>query len=194
MQEGYIKFSCNRIGNSSPKNIININRWRDKLYSLKLIGMYENGVGFGNISIRHKKGFIITGSKTGGIERLTNKYYTKVTDYNFEKNSLNCTGEIDASSESLTHAAVYQSDSEIKAVIHVHNLGLWEKLIDKIPTTNKKVEFGTPEMAKEILRLYQETDVKKKKILVMGGHKEGIICFGKSLDEAGSILIKYYNQ
>ena len=44
-------------------------------------------------------------------------------------------------------------------------------------------------MANEIKRLFDETALNKEKILVMGGHREGIISFGKDLEEAGSILI-----
>lgn len=39
-------------------------------------------------------------------------------------------------------------------------------------------------MAEGIKRLFKETNVKNKKILVMGRHKEGIISFGKDLREA----------
>ena len=69
-----------------------------------------------------------------------------------------------------------------------------EKLLELVPSTSKDVEFGTPEMAREIIRLFRETDVLEKKILVMGGHKDGIITFGKDLDEAGGYLLAYINS
>jgi ribulose-5-phosphate 4-epimerase/fuculose-1-phosphate aldolase len=193
MTEGYIKFNCNWIKQEFNEDITEINKWRNKLYSLNLIGAYENGIGFGNISIREVNNFIITGSKTGGIENLTNNHFTKVTNWYFNKNNLTCEGPIEASSESLTHAAIYTSNSNINAVIHVHNLNLWEKLINKIPTTDEKAEFGTPEMAYEIMKLFRENQVTKKRILIMGGHKEGIISFGKNLEEAGNVLLDYFN-
>jgi L-ribulose-5-phosphate 4-epimerase len=193
MTEGYIKFNCDWIKQELNEDITEINKWRNKLYSLNLIGAYENGIGFGNISIREGNNFIITGSKTGGIENLTNNHFTKVTNWYFNKNNLTCAGPIEASSESLTHAAIYTSNSNINAVIHVHNLNLWEKLIHKIPTTDEKAEFGTPEMAYEIIRLFRENQITKKRILVMGGHKEGIISFGKNLKEAGNVLLDYFN-
>jgi len=189
--EGYTKFNCKRIEKELTEDISEINRWRKKFYSLKLIGAYDNGVGFGNISIRNGEGFLISGTKTGGIKKLTGKHYTQVTDWNYLENNLTCIGPIDASSESLTHGAVYEADSGINAVVHVHNLGLWARLIFQIPTTSMQVEYGTPEMAEEIFRLFRETKVKEKKILVMGGHKEGIISFGKDLNEAGNILLNY---
>jgi len=195
-EKGYIKFNCNWI-KSEPKSFskfIEINNWRNKLYDLGLIGVYPNGIGFGNISIRDNLNqFIITGSATGGIEKLSEQHYTKVTEFSLEKNSLTCEGPIKASSESLTHAAIYQTNPEVNVVIHVHNLNLWKKLINKIPTTSKDAEYGTPEMAKEIIRLFNETDVKEKKILAMEGHKEGIISFGNTMEEAGKILLNYFN-
>lgn len=194
-EKGYIKFNCSRIkSNPIPlSKLIEINKWRNKLYYLDLIGVYGNGISFGNISIRvnNLEQFIITGSATGSIKSLDGSHYAKVVDFDLEKNSLICEGPIKASSESLTHAVIYQIDKKINAVIHVHNLNLWKKLINRIPTTSKKAEYGTPEIAKEVIRLFKETDVKNKRILVMKGHKEGIVSFGKDLNEAGKIILNY---
>ena len=44
-------------------------------------------------------------------------------------------------------------------------------------------------MAIEIKRLFGETNLKETKILVMGGHEEGVVAFGKNIDEAGKILM-----
>ncbi|MDF1672500.1 MAG: class II aldolase/adducin family protein, partial [Vicingaceae bacterium] len=102
---------------------------------------------------------------------------------------LDCIGKIKASAESLTHAAFYDVDSSIKAVIHIHSRHLWDVLIDKIPTSKREVPYGTSEMASEILRLFKETSIQQEKIMVMGGHDEGIIAFGKNLQEAGKVLL-----
>ena len=48
-------------------------------------------------------------------------------------------------------------------------------------------------MAYEIMKLFRENQVTKKRILIMGGHKEGIISFGKNLEEAGNVLLDYFN-
>ena len=190
MNEGYVKFKSTWISVELFQDIKKLNECREKFYSLKLIGM-NNGIGYGNISIRKYEGFVISGTKTGGIEKLTEQNYTKVLNWNYDENHLSCVGKTDASSESLSHAAIYDSDKNVNAVIHVHSLNLWERLIDKIPTTSPDAEYGTPEMAREIFRLFKETNVKEKKILIMGGHKEGIISFGKDLDEAGNVLLNY---
>jgi len=193
MDEGYIKFHCNWIEAEpiSINQLHELNKWRDTLYNLGFIGVYHNGIGFGNISKRlNNNTFIITGSATGGLKTLNENHYVLVNEYNLRQNSLTCTGPIKASSESLSHAAIYECSKETNAVIHIHNFDMWEKLIHKVPTTREEVLYGTTEMANEIKRLFIETNVKSEKIIVMAGHEEGIIAFGKTLDEAGGILLK----
>jgi ribulose-5-phosphate 4-epimerase/fuculose-1-phosphate aldolase len=196
MDEGYIKFNCNWI-KSKPLVSPGIKRLcdvRDSLYILGLIGAYADGVGFGNLSIRNSDNeFLITGSKTGNLKKIDENHITKVVRYDLNTNTLSCAGPIIASSESFTHAAVYEASRDIHAVIHVHSKKLWDKLINNIPTTRKEITYGTPEMAKEVLRLYKETDLKDKKIFVMGGHEEGIVAFGKDLKEAEKIILEHLN-
>ncbi|MDJ0531326.1 MAG: class II aldolase/adducin family protein [Xenococcaceae cyanobacterium MO_207.B15] len=196
IDEGYIKYQCywTNQPSVSSEEIKQLNFWRERLYKLGLIGIYPNGVGFGNISIRHNNTIIISGTQTGGISNLTTQHYTRVTDFDWEKNTVTCVGEIQASSETLTHGAIYTADPEVNGVIHVHHLPLWQKLMDKVPTTNRNCAYGTPEMAREIIRLCQETESKNQQIIVMSGHKEGIITFGKDLEEAGKILLDFYAE
>jgi len=193
MDEGYIKFNCNWIKAAPfPKEkIVEINAWRDRCYNYGLIGAYPDGVGFGNISIRlNGHSFIISGSATGCLEKLNEYHYVQVTEYDFKQNSLNCVGPIIASSESLSHAIIYESSPETNAVLHIHNLEMWKKYIHKVPTTKANALYGTPEIANEIKRLFNETDVAVQRMIVMSGHKEGIITFGETLEEAGSVLLE----
>ena len=193
MDEGYIKFNCNWIKtNLIPEDkAAAINVWRDIMYKQGFIGVYDDGIGFGNISVRcEDQTFLITGSSTGEFEKLNENHYSLVTNYNLLQNSLTCKGPIIASSESLTHALIYECSPETNAVIHIHNIDIWNNLIHKVPTTNIEATYGTPEMANEIKRLFSESEVAAEKIIVMGGHKEGIISFGSTLEEAGNILLK----
>jgi L-ribulose-5-phosphate 4-epimerase len=98
-----------------------------------------------------------------------------------------------ASSESMTHNIIYNLSTEIKCVIHVHNLRLWKKLLNKVPTTAKNISYGTPEMANDIKRLWKNYDLKNKKILVMAGHKGGLVIFGESIESAYNLLMEYFN-
>src|ERR1035437_4719757 len=140
-ETGSIKFQCNWIQSEPIEEeiIAKINHWRNILFNNKLIGVYPNGVGYGNISIRLTENeFLISGTSTGHLENLTNKHYSRVIDYNFERNALTCKGPIKASAESLTHAAIYEMDQKIQAIIHIHNKQMWNKLLNKIPTTSDR--------------------------------------------------------
>lgn len=192
MSEIGIKFNCNWT-KEKPLNIelINdLNIWRDKLHHLGLIGAYSDDVGYGNISIRHNENnFIISGTATGKYKKLTNEHYTCVTQFDLNTNTLSARGPIMASSESLTHAVIYDYDNSINAVIHIHHLDLWKKTLNIIPTTNKNIEYGTTDMAMEILRLFKETNLHEEKIFAMAGHEEGLMAFGESLEEAGQKIL-----
>lgn len=193
IDEGTIKFNCQWIKQhlsiAVPDELLT---WRDQMYNLKLIGHYQDiNIGYGNISLKTPQGILISGTQTGNIYPIQPQHFTLVTDYDIDQNTVVCRGLIKASSESMTHIAVYQCDESINAIIHIHNLTLWQNLINKIPTTNKNVAYGTPNMAKEIFRLFEESNVKQEKILVMAGHEEGIITFASSIESAGNLLLSY---
>ena len=197
--EGVIKFNCywTQSGPVIPDEPYNIlNYWREVLFNMDLIGAYENGVGFGNMSCRHgdSNKFFITASSTGEIPVLEPGHYVRVDGFNFDDNALKCTGPLKASSESLTHAAIYQADAGTNAVIHVHNLELWNKLKGKVPTTRDDFEYGTAGLALDIFRLFKETNVIEKRIIVMGGDPSGLITFGNELDEAINVLMSYIGE
>lgn len=197
VEEGVIKFACDWKQAEAPDQeyVEILEHWRKQLYAFKLIGAYSDGIGYGNISMKSGDDqFIITGSQTGHIECLTNEHYTRVVDWDLQHNSLVCNGPIKASSESLTHASLYDASDQIEAVIHVHHKEMWEKLINNVPTSSVDAVYGTPEMANEVKRLFLQSELPHKKIMVMGGHEEGIISFGRDLDEAGAILLQYFQQ
>jgi ribulose-5-phosphate 4-epimerase/fuculose-1-phosphate aldolase len=169
-----------------------LNLYRRKLLDLRLIGLDLNGIGFGNVSIRDgvSKNFYITGSATGGLPELTATDCVRVVAYDFAMNWLRYEGAAIPSSESLTHAAIYESDPSTSAVIHCHDSGLWATLLDCARTTSKLVPYGTPEMAYEIIRLFKESDVRSKKIFVMAGHEAGVVTFGKNLGDTFDVLMR----
>lgn len=195
--EGYIKFDIDFTPApplyDAAEEIAELNFYRSKMYRLGFIGAYDDGIGFGNISKRYSKNpqqFIISGTQTGSLAKLTDQHYTLVTSVDIPGNKLSCSGPVKASSESLTHAALYSMSPEIGAVIHIHAMELWKKLLNKVPTSAADVPYGTPAMALEMQRLYQQQGLDKLKILVMAGHEEGIITFGKDLKEAAEVLFK----
>ncbi len=190
----YIKFTCEHAATeiTSFDGLAELNAYRRKLLELRLIGVDSNGVGFGNLSIRDgtTNNFYITGSATGRIRELTLADCAKVLAYDFERNWLRYEGSTVPSSESLTHAVVYESDAKAGSIIHCHDSKLWAALLNQAPTSSKAVEYGTPEMAYEVTRLFKRTNVQDRKILVMAGHEGGIVAFGRDLEEAFAVLVR----
>ena len=190
----YVKFTFERAcADIAPfDTFAELNACRRKLLGLRLIGQDSNGIGFGNLSVRDggTRNFHITGSATGGLSRRSLTDCVRVVDCDFKKNWLRYEGIAIPSSESLTHAAIYESDSITSAVIHCHDSALWRAILDRGPTSSKAVAYGTPEMAYEIMRLFKATDVQSRKILVMAGHEGGIVTFGKNLEDAFGVLMR----
>ena len=193
--EGIIKYKCFFEQGQSPdkKLIEEVNRIRSELHRMGLIGTDKNNIGYGNISIRYKgqNKFIITGSQTGSKGILDNSDYSIVTDFNIEENKLYCTGKIKASSESLTHAAIYTMLQDANSVIHIHNRELWEKNLYKYPTTNPAFEYGTSEIALAVAEICSK---KEDKIIILGGHPEGIISYGRNSEEAFVNIMNLINM
>ncbi|MFH1364655.1 MAG: class II aldolase/adducin family protein [Candidatus Aenigmatarchaeota archaeon] len=159
-----------------------------------------NGLGYGALSQRtvsydapvNKRQFITTGTQSGILDVLDSRHYTTVLEYIPEENLIIAAGPIKPSSESMTLGSVYNMDSSIKAVFHAHSPDIWnnaERL--GIPMTNADIEYGTPEMAEDVKRLFRETDVKKLGIFVTGGHQDGVFTFGRTVEEAGFIMLNY---
>lgn len=186
IDEGYIKFNMHwEMGPAfRPDQVMDLMLFRDKLVMDGWMGYDEKEkVGFGNISQRWSNGhqFVISGTQTGDIRNIGPEHFSLVSNYHIARNSVTCIGPIRASSEALSHAACYSLDKAIGAVIHIHDNVLHEKWMDKLPTTDKLIAYGTIEMAYEIRRLYIENKLRGRKVIIMGGHKGGIIAFGDSL-------------
>ncbi|MEE9336727.1 MAG: class II aldolase/adducin family protein [Methylococcaceae bacterium] len=181
-----------------------LNAWRSVFYKLELIGQVENrydGYGFGNISQRIATGraddiqFVITGTQTGNISLLSKRDYCLVKQVDIKNNSLESMGEIEPSSEALTHASVYQQNNKITSVIHVHSPDIWRKTKKlKLPYIADNIPYGTPEMADEVARLLQNSPTQKTGIFTMLGHEDGVVVFSDSLEEAACLLIKIYSK
>ena len=198
IDEGYIKFQANWKNGPAIHSdyLADLQHWRDQMYAHNLIGAYDNGIGFGNISerISGRNQFYISGSATGNFAQLSNEHYACVLDFDLQHNSLDCLGPIVASSESMSHAVIYQQCPWVNGVIHVHHFDLWQRLLHQIPTTNKSAAYGTPEMAFSIINLLKNTNLPTVKIFVMEGHEEGIFAFGKNLKEAGEVILKWLKK
>ena len=195
LDEGYIKYASDWTPGPAPDATATaeLERCRQPLYAAGLIGHYADlGIGFGNISVRGRepRQFIISGTQTGHLPTTNGAHYALVTDYDIDDNRVSSIGPVEASSESLTHAAIYELDTTINAIVHIHSKVLWSALLHQKPTTSAAVAYGTPEMAREFMRLFDETDFASIGIAVMAGHAEGIVTIGASLQQAATRALK----
>ena len=192
--EGIIKFEAKRISSEtvSDDEFALINPWRQQCYDNGYIGVGKDGIAYGNISFRSgaDNEFIISASATGGIAELKISDYSRVINFDIANNSLKCKGPKLASSESLSHAAIYKANSAVKAVLHIHNIELWSKLIHKIPTTPIEAEYGTQAMANAISSIVKNSEIGNG-MIIMAGHKEGIISYGSNIENCISSINKF---
>ena len=190
----YVKFTyqCVHREVAAFDRLAELNECRRKLCQVHFVGMDSNGIGFGNLSVRDGAtgNFYITGSATRALAELTVADCVRVVAYDFEQNWVGYEGSAVPSSESMTHAAIYKSEPTACAVIHCHDSVLWRMLLDRGPTSSKAVPHGTPEMAYEIIRLFAVSDVRSRQIFVMAGHEDGIVVFGRNLEEAFGVLMR----
>ena len=193
IDEGYVKYDSTW----TPAPAIDarvsglLDRWRRRLFAVGLIGHDPDlDVGYGNLSVRYgEAGFVISGTQTGHLADTSGEHYCRVTAYDIDANRVRCEGPCQASSEALTHAALYGLDPRINAVVHVHSETLWSAHRDRLPTTRPDVAYGTPAMAHEFERLYRDEGLARERLAVMAGHEQGLVAIGGTLaDAAGRIL------
>lgn len=205
IDDGIIKYDRSNFSQSgplSPLEYSDLEYWRKKLYQMNLIGEYpEVNIGFGNMSTvkdysqyfkSKEPQFVITGTQTGKFAELSGEHYTRVLDYNIEELKIKMMGSIEASSEALTHAAIYSSNSQIKAVFHIHSDSIWKNMIkDRCDFTAADIPYGTVEMARATQACIKG---KNAGYFCMHGHDDGVVIYGKSLEEAGELTNFLYEK
>ncbi len=191
MIDGVIKYNLN-FNKSKPLEKPlwqDIEKVRKKLHDINLIGE-KDGIGFGNISKRvSKKSFVITGTQTGHLKNLDENHYSFIKEYNDREFYLNSFGAIKPSSEALTHGTIYNLNQNINAIIHIHSKKLWEFMLKNNYHKTDNVPYGSVQMIDEVNRIYQNIDPLTKPLFVMSGHEDGIIAFGRDLDEALEVVL-----
>lgn len=192
--EGYIKFHA-QWEKTPPIAYVKVEsllEWRQRLYVESLVGALPDGIGYGNLSERYcGQQFVITGSATGAVSRLTLDHIALVESVNRVANTVRCSGPVIASSESMSHAAVYEAVPTAQSVMHVHHAGMWAYWNNRLPTTPRTALYGTPLMAEAIVGILQGWTPNAPGLLVMGGHEDGLIAFGPSHETAGRFLLAH---
>ena len=162
--------------------LLKLESLRERLFSLKLIGVTDEGVGFGNISQRvDKNSFIITGTQTGHLSTLEAKHYSLIEAYNDKEFYLKSSGAIKPSSEALTHGTIYNLSPKIGGVIHIHSKDIWNFMLKNDYLKTRNVEYGTKEMIDEVNRIFLDIEPLDNPKFVMAGHEDGVMIFGEDL-------------
>ncbi len=164
--------------------------WRRILHRLGLIGRDPKrygGLAFGNVSQRVAGGFVISATQTGGQARLGPEGYCLVTAAEIDANRVAARGVRPPSSEALTHAAVYQASPRVQAVFHGHSPEIWHRWEAlELGVTPPAAGYGTPALARAVMaQVRRRPEVG---VVVMGGHEDGILAYGLSLAQAGTLL------
>lgn len=175
-----------------------VEAWRQILWRLGLIGRSPeryDGAGYGNISVRisgdNFTGFLVSGTQTGGLPTLSAKHYALVTDWDPAGNRVIARGLTRPSSEALTHGQLYGLDDAVQCVVHAHCPEIWlqaDRL--QLPCTDPAALYGTPEMAREVRRIFGDCRRSGQRLLVMGGHLDGVISFGENPAGAVGVMIE----
>ncbi len=177
--------------------------WREILALTGLVGReparYE-GAAYGNVSARvgrpgkalGRRSFLVSGTQTSGKRSIGLGEFALVERYDFERNRVESRGRSRPSSESMTHGAAYDLGPHIRCVLHAHSPVLWRAAAAlRLPTTAANVGYGTPEMAREVQRLYRAGIFAERSILAMGGHEDGILVIGRDPTSAGTTLLSW---
>jgi len=176
-----------------------VERYRKICNQLNLIGAYPDGLGFGNISTRKdysrlykssKPQFIISGTQTGQLSDLDGGHYVRVLDFDLENFSVTAQGSIRASSETVSHGSIYETNRGIGAVVHFHHPVLWKHMMkENYLSTGRWVLYGTYEMAAAVKHCVGD---RTQGLFVMRGHEDGGVAFGPSLNAAMNIVAGAY--
>ncbi|MCK4311794.1 MAG: S-methyl-5-thioribose-1-phosphate isomerase [Candidatus Cloacimonetes bacterium] len=187
-----VKFQTVFEKKQAPRNkrIENLKYWCRIFHKKNLAPPYPEG-SFGNMSFRIKEGknrFIITGSRIGLKNSLTNNSFVEVVNCDFENKTIYVNGTREPSSESMLHFAIYKIRPDINAIFHGHCAELLENASKlEIPTTFKEEPYGTIELVNSVLEI-----IDKNNFIIMKNH--GFITIGKTMKEAGIITEKYYEK
>lgn len=172
-----------------------LNAWRHILRRTDLIGETPErygGNGFGNVSARERPGggaFVITASQTGRLAALEPEQFVRITACDIERFNACAEGALPPSSETLTHAALYQAAPEVQWVLHGHSPDIFRAAHALgLPTTPADVEYGTAQMARAVAEVIPSA-AGAPFVFVSLGHEDGVFACGAQADGAGAALI-----
>lgn len=164
--------------------------WCKQFHQYNLAPKYEGGSS-GNLSFRIqelKSEFIITGTKIGLKENLSNDKFVTVRKCDFENHRVFVEGTKEPSSECFLHGAIYNNRSDINAIFHGHNEDILRNLRQLgVIQTNREDGYGTLDLVNSTLEILKDID-----FFIIKNH--GFVSLGKSIDETGKRVMDVLNK
>jgi ribulose-5-phosphate 4-epimerase/fuculose-1-phosphate aldolase len=195
--EGYAKYTAEHAMSPAIEVLhwAELNEARTKLLLLGLLRINSDGIGYGNLSIRFRENeFLISGTATGAPPALRPEDYCLVKSFDIAKNHVVSMGPIQASSESMTHGAIYNSCPQANCVIHIHSREIFDGMIrDRYTSTPETAAYGTPEIAHAIAKCVQEAGGDAD-CIVLAGHDEGIVSYAPSVERALTLILELHDK
>jgi ribulose-5-phosphate 4-epimerase/fuculose-1-phosphate aldolase len=165
---------------------------RDALHARGWIGRDParyGGLGYGNVSRRLEAvAFLVSATQTGHLSTLAALHWVTVTAASPATNELWSEGASKPSSESLTHAAIYQA-CVATFVCHIHHPALWNAVCFgamALPMTPASATYGTPAMAAALSHISTTTNLPFA--AAMSGHQDGLMAASDSPAELLELL------
>lgn len=187
-----VKFETNFVSSNIPNDIrlADLRNW-GKIFYEKNLAPIVNGVSCGNLSFRKRPGqleFVITGSQLGFNKELGDGAFVEVLDCDFSKKNVSVIGQIEPSSESMLHFAIYKRRSKVNCIFHGHSPEILSKSnLLELPTTKMVAPYGSIELAESVLEILEDNN-----FIILKDH--GFIALGESIAAAGELTLKILNN
>jgi len=147
---------------------------------LKEFDMIEN-VDKTIMSLSYGKRLLINANNTNFVE-LKQKDFLEIVDYDPIKKVLLTMGSKEPCIDTSVHWLIHHSRNEVNAVIQLYDIKV-EKIVKKLPITEKEYPTGTLEQAKEVLKCLRDS-----KIVII--KNQGVMFVGSSVKEVEDLLLK----
>ncbi len=183
-----VKFRIEIVRKEFPKDsmIEELKKWCREFHVHNFAPPYKGG-SYGNLSFRLEDGkdsFIITGSRVGLKDQLSDDCFVKVSSVDLKKKIVYAYGMREPSSESMLHFAIYQARKDVGAIFHGH----CQKILSnanklKILETTKEEPYGTIELVQRVSEILDQ-----ESFVIMKNH--GFVSLGRTMKDAGELTLQ----
>jgi len=129
-----------------------------------------------SMSLKYGRRMLINAKNTN-LGEIKRHDLLEIADYDPIKKVILTMGRKEPRSESSIHWLIHHARNDVNAIIQINDAALIEKLIGKIPETEKEYPNGTLEQAKEVLKILRESRkviIKNQGLLFVGNNAEDV--------------------